>query len=359
MSTIETSADRPIVDASKERLAVDRIVPAHLRRYSLFVWLVIAASLAAISAISAAWMDDFRWSFLGLCLPLAAGIFAVPLAFTACHRWLVEWGRGTPAFAAAVDAPAVASASKLAPDAWVARQLSLFNGSVAMLVSGAAVSLFALTIYILAGYPVGQYGFASILSTGILLLSAFLAGIGLHAIFCGTRMIWRFGDFQITVKSHKFGILSTGRALVRCYFAVGLVWGIYVSSAVLGSPQFDLRMAAIPLLAIAAPAFVAILASFVICQIPLHNRMLEYKRTELLKVERKLDQVGIGVEELTGKMLQDAQFLEAKRGQILALPEWPSEFRTLLGAFGSSVTPALLSSAVTAVVKLWGPMVKS
>jgi hypothetical protein len=355
MGVSKTRKVRAISGSPKDQLAIDRIVPFRWRHYSLFVWFLIAAILTGFS-VALAWPMKDPWPFLGLCFPLAAAVFVVPLAFTFCCRWLIEWSRGTTAFAQPADGPG--SSEKLAADEWLIRQLSFFSGSFPMCISGAIMSLLALTAYKLAGYPIGHDGLASIFAAALLAFSAFLAGIGVHAIFCATRMIWRFGEYQITVKNHKFGILSTGRVLVRCYFVIGLVWGIYTSSAVLASPHFDFRMAAIPLLVLAAPAFVAILASFVIGQIPLHNKMVEFKRNELRKVERKLDGYSGAFEDITEKMREDIHFLEAARERILALPEWPFAFTTFLGAIGSSVMPALLSSVVTAAVKLWAPALK-
>lgn len=45
------------------------------------------------------------------------------------------------------------------------------------------------------------------------------------------------------------------------------------------------------------------------------------------------------------------QFLEAERQRILSLPEWPFDFKDLLGAVASSLTPALISSALAAAAR--------
>jgi hypothetical protein len=220
-----------------------------------------------------------------------------------------------------------------------------------MVAGGATTAVLALLAYSQGEYPIGYDSAEKLFAAAVVAFSSFLGGIGLYATVCMTRMIWRFADFEIIVKSHQFGVLSTGRVIVKCYFLVGSVWSIYTLATILGSPHLGIKAASVPLLLLVAPTFVIILASFVICQVPLHNKMVEFKRKELLKVEERLDRIGVAFDELTDTIYRHIQFLEAERQRILGLPEWPFDFKDLLGAVVSSLTPALISSAIAAAVR--------
>jgi len=181
----------------------------------------------------------------------------------------------------------------------------------------------------------------------LMALSAGLAGFGLDAIFATGRLIWRFGRrYRIVVRGHKFGVLSTGRVLGHCFLAVAIVAMIYYSSAIFGLKHLpaDLTYRNAPLLMLSAPTLIFIFASFVVCQIPLHIQIIEYKRNQLTDIERILDQLKTRINDNIGSILQrQIGFFENRRTQIMALPEWPFGFSALLAAIGSSIVPVLPS----------------
>jgi hypothetical protein len=176
-------------------------------------------------------------------------------------------------------------------------------------------------------------------------------------------MVWRLGTFQIRVKSHKFGVMSTGRAMVECFFVFAVGWSIYCTIVILGLVDLDsarsiidlLLFAKYPFFILVLPTFFAMFVCFIICQIPIHNRIIEFKKNELFDLDNRLDQLNaLRAEKLTNEVRDNVEFLEKKRKEVVLLPEWPFGFNVLLGAVGSSFTiilPTLVSSFVTLVTR--------
>ena len=192
----------------------------------------------------------------------------------------------------------------------------------------------------------------------LIALSAFVAGLGLYTVFEASRLIFRLGDgtHRILVKSHKFGIVSTGSMLLECYFVIALVCAVYYLSAITGAKSLvsDFKYWNPPLWMLTVPTAVFIFSSFIICQIPLHKQMVRYKRNKLAEVERRLDDLKPKFERsLTTKLREEIKFNEDKRLEILSLPEWPFGLKAMLGAIGSSVT-VVLPTLFSLIVKIAG-----
>jgi hypothetical protein len=343
-------------------LVVCSVVPARLRKNPAWFWTLWTSVFALLSGISLAiaWQREDPRSYLGMCLPIAFGFISVPAAFKFCHARLVAWAQNVNTFAVRDDAPL--TLKNVEPKNWVLHELSFFGGSVGMYAAGIILGSWSLFAFYLGNYFDGLTEREAGYLCCLIALSAGLAGFGLDAIFRTSRLIWRFGrNYRIVVREHKFGVLSTGRALGHCFLAVAVVAMIYYSSAILGLKHLpgDLTYRNAPLLMLSAPTLIFIFASFVVCQIPLHLQMIDYKKNQLTDIETILDQLKTRINDDISSMLQrQVGFFEGRRAQIMTLPEWPFGFNGLLTAIGSSIVP-LVPSLIGFLVKASERMVAS
>jgi hypothetical protein len=336
-------------------LVVDTIAPWPFKGRPFLFEIVIFALFAMASCVIASYMSEPR-QYLGLCLPVAVGLLSVPFAFRFAHRRFIDWARTVNSFA---DRVGRHSADQNDAEKWVLAQLSFFAGSAGMYWTGLGLLVWTLLAFYVGDYFSNlnalQIAFFCILTT----LSAFLAGLGLYAIYEASRLIWRLGDgtFRISVKAHKFGVLGTGRMLGECYFVIALVCMVYYTSAVLGQKHLfsDFKYWNPPMLMLVLPTAGFILFSFISCQVPIHRQMVIFKKNELARIEHKLDQLKLQIDKsLTSKLREDIKFYEDRRVETLSLPEWPFGFRGMLGAVGSSITvvlPTLLGLLAKAVAR--------
>jgi hypothetical protein len=315
------------------------------------LWTSVFALLSGISLVIASHRADPR-PYLGMCLPIAFGFISVPAAFKFSHARLIAWAQNVNTFAVRDDAPLTHENAE--PKNWVMHELSFFGGSVRMYAAGIVLALWSLFAFYLGNYFDGLTELEVGYLCSLIAFSAGLAGFGLDAIFSTSRLIWRFGrKYRIVVRGHKFGVLSTGRVLGECFLAVAVVAMIYYSSAILGLKHLpgDLTYRNAPLLMLSAPTLIFIFASFVVCQIPLHIQMIDYKKNQLTDIERILDQLKTRINDEISSMLQrQIAFFEGRRTQIMTLPEWPFGFNGLVAAIGSSIVP-LVPSLIGFLVK--------
>jgi hypothetical protein len=239
-------------------------------------------------------------------------------------------------------------------DAWMDRELSNFEGSPTMLLAGIALAVLAPIGFSLDDYPIGAGNVAIVFSSMVVATSAFVAGVGLCAMAYGMRMIWRFGNsFQISVQSHKFGVLSTGDMLLHCYVLIALIWSSYCCSAIFGVMSSSVAIFSIknPIWLLAAPSAALVLISFIVCQVPLHKRMIEFKRDQLIAIETILEELkGYEPTMVNAEVLSKFTFYENQRSQTMSLPEWPFAFGTLLGSV-SSASMVILTTLVSSYFK--------
>jgi hypothetical protein len=340
------------MDASEGMAKVGAtLLPGSVSMYS--VWTVF--TLLVGTSIAIAFHSPEPRPYLGLCLPIAAGFLMIPYAARFGHRRLLEWAANVSSFAVAAS-PAATTPGQGA-DQWVLSELNFFKGSPRMYGAGLCLTAWTLSAFYLGGYfsnlDTLQLAFFCVLVT----LSASLAGAGLCAIFCATRMIWRLGDgrYRILVRDHKFGVLSTGRLLGETYFVVACICMVYDVSAVLGERNLyaDFKYSNPPLWMLVVPTAVFIAATFICCQVPLHRQMVAFKKTELTRVETRLDQLKSDDEQrISSEQWTYIQFYEDRRKEILSLPEWPFGLKSVLGTVVSSITaglPTLFSAIGKAV----------
>jgi hypothetical protein len=349
---------RETAQAGSLPLVVDTFVPRPFKNRPMVFAGVVAGLFASISSVIAIFMHEPR-PYLGLCIPVAFGLVSVPFAFRFAHHRFVEWAQTANSFVVAHGKDERSADEDKDVQQWLLAQLSFFAGSRDMYLTGLMLSVWALLAFYLGDYFSYMNAWQMAFVCGLIGLSAFVAGLGLHAIYGASRLIWRLGDgtHRILVRGHKFGILSTGRMLLQCYFVIALVCMVYYLSAVTGERSFlsELKFWNPPVWMLVLPTAGFILASFVVCQIPLHKQMVTFKRNELAKVERRLDELKKRFEKtFTGKLREEIKFHEDRRLEILSLPEWPFGLKGMLGAIGSSVTvvlPTLFSLIAKTVVR--------
>lgn len=160
-------------------------------------------------------------------------------------------------------------------------------------------------------------------------------------------------NINIRVEKHKFGILSTGIVLVKCWFIIVVVWCFFAVSAIFGLQTISLKtwLTSMPVWVLATPTLPLIIGSFLVCQIPLHNRMVEYKMKEIQRIE--ILQEGLVIHKsdgLTEEYRAKIEFLERQKSLVSGLPEWPFSLITLISISASSFMPFILAllSTVTA-----------
>jgi hypothetical protein len=329
-------------------------------RFFLFAGL-IACVVASAASISAATFVPEPRPFLGLCLPIAFGLVSVPLAFTFAHSRFVQWAYTASTFLVAHGAEERSAVEDKKIQQWVLGQLSFFNVPKGVCSKGACATAIILAAWTLLSFYLGDYFsyfnlWQRVFVGTLMTLSAFLAGLGLHAIFQASRLICRLGDgrYRIVVKSHKFGILGTGRMLLECYFVIALVCAVYYLSAITGERSLisDLKFWNPPLWMLSVPTAVFVLSSFIICQIPLHKQMIRYKRDKLAKIERRLDELKAKSESsLTTALSEEIKLNKEEKLEILSLPEWPFGLKGTFAAILSSVT-VVLPHLVSLIPKL-------
>jgi hypothetical protein len=243
----------------------------------------IAGLFALISSVIAIFVHEPR-PFLGLCIPVAFGLVSVPFAFRFAYHRFVEWAQTANSFVVAHGKDERSADEDKDVQQWLLAQLSFLGGSRDMYLTGLMLLVWTLLAFYLGGYFSDLNAWQMAFTCCLIGLSAFVAGLGLHAVYGATRLIWRLGDgtYRILVKGHKFGILSTGRMLLQCFFVIALVCTVYYLSAVTGERSLsDFKFWNPPVWMLVLPTAGFILASFVVCQIPLHKRSKRHEAPSL------------------------------------------------------------------------------
>jgi hypothetical protein len=193
----------------------------------------------------------------------------------------------------------------------------------------------------------------------------FLAGAALTALFGFARAIRRMGnrrDCTLRLSRDQFGVLSTGTLMFKCWCVALVLWMLYqipnILEMVETSPLSVLQSPAV--IALALPTLVLMLLFFYWCQLPLHQRMLETKRAEIVRLQEILDATTPKtLEGASDELIKKVQFFEARLLREQALPEWPSTLVASMGTIGvtllSTQIPSLLSPLLkTAVGHVFG-----
>ena len=135
--------------------------------------------------------------------------------------------------------------------------------------------------------------------------------------------------------------MSIGFVLFKLWMIIGCIWAVYVASAFVGyqGTNYNNVINLPPMWMLAYPTFPLILGTFIICQFPIHQKMVEYKRQEILRLDNMLDELNFhNAEDLDEELRNKIDFLYKQKEQFRQLPEWPFSLVSLLGTGASSVT---------------------
>jgi hypothetical protein len=300
---------------------------------SLLPWVLASALGLAVSA----WIfsSTRHWIDLGTVGAFALTLALVPAAMRIIFSILWEWTQRVKDFVR------VESAQESGVTSWICKQFDVFLDSIAPLAFGIVYAAFALFVYDKTGAFTGLSTRQAMASAVVVWLGSFVCGVGLTSIFYLGRFIWRLGRrYPIRVTPHAHGIISTGDTLLQCYLIVAVVWAVYTSSAV-----WNLSGRVFPLLALSLPALTGFVSSFIICQIPLHERMVEEKRARLKELDTLLQNLSpVQIDELTEVRREQVAFCVAEIDRVANWPEWPFRLRSFSGVVGAAfgaVAPSL------------------
>src|SRR5579863_9101099 len=173
--------------AAVRPLMLDRIIhPRPLKKHPFLFWISVGILLACASTYFSLKTTNPK-AYTEMCVLQIIGLVTVPLIIRACHKMILDWSRNATRFITRTRLP-VANI-----DAWLDREISIFEGSPLMLCGGFAFAIIAPIGFSFADYPVGFGSAQNAFASSIVAISAFVAGVGLCAMAYGTRMIWRFG----------------------------------------------------------------------------------------------------------------------------------------------------------------------
>jgi hypothetical protein len=278
------------------------------------------------------------FALLGSCIALG------PLAMKAIYAILLGWSHDVPAFL---------RQDQSSPEwqCWFEKQFERFSSSPAAVYFGAIYAVFSVAAFWLGGAFTGLSSFMLVICFAIAAIASFVCGVGLAAIFYLARLIWDVGSqYQVRVSEHSYGVLSTGKMLVKAYALVAVVWCLYT-----GSAASHLRGKLIPLLALAVPAVIFFIGSFLISQFPLRRRMVECKRSALLELDKLLESLTPKQpSDVTEERQRQMNFYVSEMHRIQKWPEWPFSIGNLSGLMGATlgaVAPALIRIVLPLIAK--------
>ncbi len=330
-------------------LVVEKKIP--ILRYHPYVFWTACFATAVAGSVFFSIISTNPRPYLGVCITHSAGFLTVPLAFKLSYGIFLKWGNTIENF--------IVPSTPGTLHKWFRQEMQFFEGSWAMYSAGICLGLLALFAMYIGNY-LTNYPLSSVVYVyAITFVTAFLAGIGIFAMYCASRVIWNIGKLQDTslrVEAHKFGILSTGTVLAKIWFIIVLIWCVYYSSSIFGLQviSFKTWLTNVYAWILVSPTLPLIVGSFFVCQVPLHNRMLEYKRNELRLIENLLQkELEIHkLNDLTEERRAKIDFLERRKSFFIKLPEWPFAMSTLIGVGASTFMPLFLSllSVMTAEI---------
>lgn len=309
-------------------------IPALPGAGRLSMWAIVGGLLAGASLVC-----FLRWhvpALLGTFMPLGLCVAIVPAVMKGIYAILFFWVQDVPSFLENGES------SRQGFEQWVEGEFNRFGLSRVPSYAGVGSIPLTTAAFWLGGAFVGLPLLGVVVCLISVALASFVAAAGLVGVSYLASSIWRLGRcFSVRLSGHVYGVLSTGRMLVKCYALVAIAWCFYTSSATWG-----LANKWIPLLVLAVPSLAFFIGSFVICQIPLHRRMVECKRAKLAEladlIERLTPKDSGGV---SGDLMRQLDFNIAKFDRVRKWPEWPFGIRNLSAVVGTSVvavTPQLI-----------------
>ena len=297
-------------------------LPSRLRSYPYTFWGVVGISYATIWVKLCQVTSWFALWKLGLFLSL--GVIAVPQGIRLGHQILVEW---------LLDLKHCLIQKQDVPqyELWCKSELSVSRGTFPMLILATLFALFAASIYYISGLSTRDAAWIVVTVSVLVAIAGFFAAFGLVNLACLARIVWRAGALRLRVSTDRFGVVSCGEMLLKAYFIGSVIWCFFTASI-----TEKLSTAWLPIMLIGVPAFLFIVSSFVVCQLPLHQQMLKFKRSEILELSAAIDDLYQGESKsISLDNLRRIEHYTKRLDEANALPEWPFNWRTILGVVSS------------------------
>jgi len=275
--------------------------------------------------------------FLQTCLVLDIGITVLPFAMRFGLWVLTGWRK--PLLHSLQD-------DEASIKAWHDKHIDNLDKIGAANLTGLLLTPWAIASFWAGGYFAGLTVWEKGALGGVIALAAFASGIVLYHLLYLAKVVWQLGDFEIRVEPHPYGICSIGTGLIRCYLVAALIWFLISLSG-----MWRMTPALPPVVFIGAPALFVIVGSFVICQLPLHRRMVEFKSTKTYQLDQILSSLSPAqAADLTEERLRQVNYFAAERERVGSLPEWPFGWKPFTGLILSAlapISPAVLQYAVS------------
>tara|TARA_E500000318_G_scaffold14854_8_gene15164 strand:+ start:2693 stop:3694 length:1002 start_codon:yes stop_codon:yes gene_type:complete len=294
-------------------------------------FLIITSFVIILQA--SGYLPNFYWLIM---LFQTLGMILAYLVVSYGARWFLRWQSQIPEF---IDADA-----RDEFQGWLEDRNSIFVRSPYATATGGFVATLAALIYIYIWQDQTQeHPITPVLTLIIMLPTGYVAGECIAVLWHFSRFVAALGDFPIINEDYITGVRSTGRVLVMIYLAATLPWLCYTASSVpLPSAQIALNF-------LALPAVVFYLVSFTTCQIPLHKRMVDYKRDMVIKWSSQLRAIEPdSPDDLTEDRLRKIDYYQSKLRQACDLPEWPFNYKQtttiVFSALAAVGLPQLLGS---------------
>ncbi len=301
--------------------------PSFSRGCPHIFWTAVACACFCVTLTAYRLNGSFVFLWAGV--PIAIGTLLVPWGVRLGYEIVQKWEPNLRAF---VNVPETQVTD------WFNLELTGLRGSRVVIWLGFLAAVFSVMSFEFGGAFEGLSIIYALLLAAIVAFGGFISFIGIFSTFWLSRMVSRLGGkFQLNVENDPFGVPSIGGLLGKCYFIAAFIWYFFSSSATMG-----LRGGWVPLVLLAAPSMAFFIGSFIVCQIPVHNRMVEYKRAEISKRNAWLQELKPQrPEDLTEGRRQRIEFYSAQKAALISLPEWPFSWKSLFGVGLSSIMSVL------------------
>lgn len=305
-------------------------------------WVWTAIAVAELSALGIGWNITRVESLRGVLGLLVLGQMSVPWAIEAGRQSLLRWVKQASRFI---------EADQDSWEAWCREEMKAFKGGALLWVVGGITMMVGVIVYHQAGLfsSIPTFGWR-LFAFGVLAHSSFFAGIGIGNVLLVARMVWRAGKFGVRVTADPYGVVSTGFMVGKVCFVAAVVWLFYVGSV--SSGKIDPW---IPLWGCGVPAALLFILCFLVSQIPMHLRMVEYKHASLCKLDLLNPDLSSAQDAAeAAKMIEQMTLLNEARLQLSKLPDWPFQWGAMATTMLSSImtlTPTIVNVIPTAAFK--------
>lgn len=325
------------------------------RPYGILFWILSALAIVPIWLIV---RSDFTGYFAGTPLNPPVGFLLLYIGTIGVFQVLgrqyirvLRWRRLFPNFVGdtANTASAVArtrrAVTKLAKGRWETTPLCIAGCAL--------LGVTAAYAFARGGFYEPYGGLDYYLALAFVFGAGWSCAIGLAALVQlarVTRVVARSGNLRVT--SHKFGVLSAGTILTNAFIEAAAVWCCFTASA-----AFCPRSWLIPVMALAFPTAVGLIVLYFFAQWPLHRAMVQFKAVNVRRLEEELKRFDSSAP-YSDETRKQAAFIEQRIAAILALPEWPCPWPSVLSVSGStavSVVAPLLTKGLLGIVPFVRP----